>query len=84
MRAYTATEMDWEYEVEYLKYSFAAFPSAFASRDDFQAQYDAAPCRQLTYKEYVNLGNSMAHSGFGKDEAWVGECVAWSTGLRCG
>lgn len=71
MRDYTTIEMDWEYSVEYLKYSRPSFPNAFASRDDFQVQYDAAPCRPLTLSELRTLGNSMAHSGFGKDEAWV-------------
>lgn len=71
MRDYTPIEMDWEYEVEYRKYSFGRFPTAFASRDDFQTQYDAAPCRELTPDEFVRLGNSMAASGLGKDEEWV-------------
>jgi len=71
MRDYTPAEMDWEYTVEYLKYSFNRFPLAFASREDFQAQYDAAQCRQLTLAEFQQLGNSMAASGLGKDEKWV-------------
>lgn len=71
MRDYTTTEMNWEYEVEYKKYSFDRFPTAFASRHDFQAQYDAAQCRPLTDGEFANLGNSMAYSGKGRDEAWV-------------
>jgi hypothetical protein len=71
MRDYTATEMDWEYNVEYLKYSFNGFPNAFASREDFQAQYDAAPCRVLTQAELYALDNSMAYSGYGRSERWV-------------
>jgi hypothetical protein len=71
MREYTPTEFDWEYDVEYLKYSYSRFPTAFASRDDFQTQYDAAECRELTGEEFVRLGNSMAACGLGKDEKWV-------------
>lgn len=71
MRNYTTEEMDWEFGVEYRKYSFSRFPTAFASRDDFQTQYDAAVCRRLTTHEFHNLGNSMAAQGVGKDEAWV-------------
>lgn len=71
MRSYTTTEMDWEYNVEYLKYSLPSFPNAFINRKHFDASYDEAVCRELTGEELANLGNSMAYAGKGRDEAWV-------------
>jgi hypothetical protein len=71
MREYTVKEMDWEYEREYKVYSKPNFPDAFVSRDDFQAQYDAAPLKHLSLSELQHLGNSMAASGLNKGEAWV-------------
>jgi hypothetical protein len=71
VRDYTPKELDWEYNVEYGKYTKPKFPNAFTSRDDFQQQYDAAPLRPLTTQEVKGLGNSMAASGIGKDAQWV-------------
>jgi hypothetical protein len=71
MRDYTAKELDWEYEVEYLKYSKGAFPDAFTSREDFQTKLDAAPLVYLDQKQMRELGNSMAASGTSKGEQWV-------------
>jgi len=71
MRDYTPSELDWEYGTEYLKYSRPAFPRAFRSREDFQAEYDAAPLCHLTEKELFNLGNSMACTAVGRSEQWI-------------
>jgi hypothetical protein len=71
MRDYTASELDWEYEVEYLKYSKGAFPDAFSSREDFDKKLKAAPLVYLTNDEMDKLGNSMAAAGRGKGEQWV-------------
>lgn len=71
MREYTPKELDWEYEVEYKKYSQPVFPNAFHSREDFQKKYDAAPLVALSDTELKSLGNSMAASGLGKNENWV-------------
>jgi hypothetical protein len=73
MRDYAPKELDWEYDVEYGKYSKHAFPDAFKSRDDFQQKFDAAPMRPLTEAEFRGLGNSMAAAGIGKNEKWVHE-----------
>jgi ParB-like chromosome segregation protein Spo0J len=71
MRDYAPKELDWEYDVEYKKYSRPLFPKAFSSREDFQKKYDAAPTRPLNEQEFRKLGNSMASSGIGKSEDWV-------------
>jgi phage-related protein (TIGR01555 family) len=71
MRDYTPKELDWEYGTEYLKYSKPRFPDAFASREDFQAKYDAAPVEPLSEKELKQLGNSMAAQGLGQNEKWI-------------
>lgn len=71
MREYTAKELDWEYNREYLVYSKPIFPEAFKSREDFQKQYEAAPIVHLSEQQLRALGNSMAAGGLGKNEAWV-------------
>ena len=71
MREYTAKELDWEYDVEYLKYAKSEFPGAFSSREDFQKKYDDAPLVHLSDKELATLGNSMAYAGKNKGEEWV-------------
>lgn len=55
MREYTPSELDWEYQREYVELSKGLFPNAFKDRADFQQQYDAAPLRVLTLKELKNL-----------------------------
>ena len=66
LREYTPKEMDWEYDREYMRYTRPSFPDAFASREDFQAQYDAAPIVHLSLEELHNLGNSMASAAYGQ------------------
>lgn len=71
MRDYLPTEIAWEYDIEYCKYSRPSFPTAFASRADFDAKFAAAPIVHLTIEQIKTLGNSMAASGIGRGEAWV-------------
>jgi hypothetical protein len=73
LREYTPSEMDWEYDREYMRYTRPSFPDAFASREDFQAQYDAAPIVHLSLEELHNLGNSMASAAYGRDRDWMEE-----------
>jgi hypothetical protein len=68
MRDYTPKELDWEYEVEYKKYSSHFAPGAFKDRKDFQKQYDAAPLKHLSAQELEELSNTMGLVHFIKDE----------------
>lgn len=70
-RDYTPKELDWEYEVEYLKYSRPSFPIAFASRGEFQAAFDAAPLVTLVDDDLRNVRNSMAYLAKGRNETWL-------------
>ena len=71
MRDYSPKELDWEYDVEYLKYSKPAFPNAFSSREDFEQKLDAAPLVHLSDEQMRTLGNSMAYQAKNKGEAWL-------------
>jgi hypothetical protein len=55
MREYTPSELDWEYEREYLVYSCSRFPGLFVSREDFQRKLDAAPI--IAYNRDLRLAN---------------------------
>lgn len=63
MRDYTPSELDWEYNKEYLEYGKHALPdNAFTSRGDFQQKFDAAPLVHLSKRDFMNLNYSTAMS----------------------
>lgn len=76
MRDYIASEIQWEFDVEYLKYSRPVFPDAFASFGGFLRAYKEAPLAVLTDWQLRNLGNSMAWQGVNRGEWWVHHAFA--------
>lgn len=84
MREYSPSELDWEYQREYVELSKNLFPNAFKDRADFQKQYDNAPLRVLTAKElknleYATLGGVL---GTGRSEAQMIQNVMDVAGSR--